>query len=348
MRALVYDRPGRKYASIREIDTPECSDGQVLIEVMSCGICKPAEKSHDQNGSVLGRYPAVPGHELAGRIVKTGRNVVSLREGMRVTVDNGVPCGTCYYCRRGESAFCEAFGSMGHNLQGGMAEYIAVDERNVYRIPDAVTYDQAALCELIGCCLRAVERSQVRYCDDVLVLGAGASGNILTQLFLNSCAQNTAVIDLVESKLKILKEKGALTYLAEPGKEAEILVETAAGFPKGFDIIVDACGSAEMSRASLKYLKKGGTFVGYSFPNGEQKELPLPIAQFIINEWTYVGSTFNSEFDKCIEIISGKKVDCDCLITGHYKLEEYFEALDESLEDKESIKVMIHPKGTAK
>ena len=103
-----------------------------------------------------------------------------------------------------------------------------------------------------------------------------------------------------------------------------------------------------MSCDYLIYLKNCFTFVVYSFPNGAQKELLLPIAQFIINEWTYIGSTFNSEFDKCIEIISSKKVDCDCLITGHYKLEEYFEALDESLEDKESIKVMIHPKGTAK
>ncbi len=345
MRALVYDKPGRENGSIREIPVPECKSGQVLVKIMSCGICKPAERSHDLNGSVLGRYPAVPGHEMAGIIEKTGDKVRSLKPGMPVTIDNGVPCKTCSYCRKGEYAFCENFGSMGHNLQGGMAEYVVADEDKIYILPEGVSFDEAAVCELVGCALRAVERSRVSMGDHVLILGAGPSGNILTQLFLGSGASSVAVTDRVAGKLKILKEKGAVVYQAEEGQESRVFGKIEKDFPEGFDIIVDACGSPEFSRDALGSLKRGGTFVGYSFPNGELKELPLPVAQFIVNEWTYAGSTFNSEFETCLELIRSGKVDCKCLITGHYLLEQYFEALDINLRDSESLKIIIHPNG---
>ena len=345
VKALVYEKPGRANGRIKEIPVPECGEDQVLIKVISCGICKPAEKTHDANGSVLGRYPAVPGHEMAGIVEKTGKRVTYCQSGDRVAVDNGVPCGKCYYCKRGQTAFCEDFGSMGHNLQGGMAEYIAVDEKNVYKIPNGVSFDQAAMCELIGCCLRAVERSRVRYSDSVLILGAGASGMILAQLFKNSGAGSVSVTDRVESKLDIMKNKGIRAYRLEKDDYEALIEKLKKDEPKGFDIIVDACGSLDAGAASLACLKRGGTYVGYSFPDGEEKGFVCSVPDFIKNEWTYVGSTFNSEFEKCLEILSQGKVDCSCLITGHYPLEEYFEALDENLNDEDSIKIMIHPNG---
>lgn len=343
MKALVYKKPGRKNGAVQEIPIPECGDTEVLIKIMACGICKPAERTHDGNGSVLGVYPAVPGHEMAGLIEKTGDKVTSVKPRMRVTIDNGIPCGTCYYCKRGQTAFCENFGSMGHNLQGGMAQYVAVEEKYVHCIPEEVSYDQAAICELIGCCLRAVERSRLQYCDDVLILGAGASGNILAQIYCNSGAGRVAVLDKVTSKLELLKEKGCMVWKCEEGNEEIQLMEMKKIFPEGFNIIVDACGNIELARKALENLKKGGTFVGYSFPSGELKEFPLPVGRFIMNEWTYVGSTFNSEFEKCIDMIKSKKVDVQCLLTGHYPLDEYFIALDENIDNPESIKVIIHP-----
>lgn len=345
MKALVYEKPGRENGRVKEIPVPEYGENQVLIKVMSCGICKPAERTHDANGSVLGRYPAIPGHEMAGVVEKIGNKVKYCRPGDRVTLDNGIACGNCYYCKKGEPLFCDNFGSMGHNLQGGMAEYIVADEVNVYKIPDGVSYDQAALCELIGCCLRAVERSRVQYCDSVLILGAGASGMILAQLFKNSGAGSVSATDRVESKLKLMEKKGVRTYRLKNNDYGNLIEELKEGEPEGFDIIVNACGAVEAGEAALACLKKGGTYVGYSFPDGEEKGFVCNVPDFIKNEWTYVGSTFNREFEKCLEILKIGKVDCDCLITGHYPLEKYFEALDENLNDENSLKIIIHPNG---
>ena len=343
MKALVYEKPGRANASIREVAVPECGDDQVRIRVKACGICKPAELSHDNNGSVLGKYPATPGHELSGEVETVGKNVKTIKIGDRVTVDNGVPCGRCYFCKTGKPYFCENFGSMGHNLQGAMAEFLVADETKVYQLPENVSYDEGALSELIGCCLRAVERSKAGCGDKVLVIGAGASGNILTQLYLAIGTTNVVVLDYVKSKLDILRGKGADGYQLKRGEEDAVLEKIAADYPHGFDIVVDACGFTSFAEQVLRQLlKKGGTYVGYSFPK-DKAVFELPTADFIVNEWTYVGSTFNSEFEKCLELISAGKIDCDCLITGHYDLEHYFDALDENVKNEHSIKVIIHP-----
>lgn len=343
MKALVYEKPGRVNASIKEIAMPECGDHQVRIRVKSCGICKPAELSHDNNGSVLGKYPAIPGHELSGEVECVGKNVKKIHIGDRVTVDNGVPCGKCYFCKTGKPFLCEDFGSMGHNLQGGMAEYLVADETKVYQLPENVSYDEAALSELIGCCLRAVERSRISCGETVLIIGAGSSGNILTQLYLAMGTTKVVVIDYVQSKLDILQEKGAVGYLLEPGEEDAVLKKIKAEYPHGLDIIVDACGITSFTEKAMGLLlKKGGTYVGYSFPK-DKASFELPTANFIVNEWTYVGSTFNSEFEKCLQLIAAGKVDCKCMITGHYDLGHYFDALDENVKNEHSIKVIIHP-----
>ncbi len=99
MKAVVYEKPGRANARIKEIPRPACTDDGVLMKVMSCGICKAAEISHDRNGSLLGAYPAVPGHEFSGIAVEVGKNVTHVKVGDRITADNGVQCGTCHSAR---------------------------------------------------------------------------------------------------------------------------------------------------------------------------------------------------------------------------------------------------------
>ncbi len=344
MLALVYEKPGRANGSVRQIPIPVYGENQVLIKVMSCGVCKPAESSHDRNGSVLGKYPATPGHEFSGIVAGVGAKAVRFQLGERVTADNGVFCGQCHYCQAGEFAYCENFGSLGHNLQGGMAQYVALDQEAVYKLPDSVSFDAAALCELIGCCLHALERAGIRYGDHAAVFGCGSSGMILSQLLKHSSAGRVAALDDHANKLAAIAKKGVETQLIDRSDYGLHEAALRASFPRGLDIIFDTTGDAELINRSVALLKKGGRFVNYSFPTTSLRSLSIDMAAFIIRELSFIGTTFqHHSFERCIEALAQGVVDTECVITHKFPLSSYFEALDLNLHNSESVKVIIHP-----
>ena len=344
MKAVVYQKPGRSNAAIREVPCPECGDHDVLIRVYASGICKPADGSHDKNGSVIGKYPVIPGHEFAGVVETVGKHVTRFKPGDRVVGDNCVPCGTCYYCQRGEYAFCSHYLSRGQSLNGAAAEFVVIPEADVYHIPDGVSMNAAALTELVGCCYTCIERCEIEYGASVLVLGCGASGMILSQLALNSNAGQVVAIDTVESKLQRIATKGVETVLVDPSdfsKHTRVLLER---YPLGFDVIIDAVGNAKLNEISIPLLKSGGTFAGYSFPSTEQRTVGLDMGMFIIKSLRYIGSTFQTKkFSRCLEFMRQGKVDGDLLITDEYSMDEYFMALDKNMNDPDSVKAVIHP-----
>lgn len=344
MKALLYTTPGRANGSIATLPRPACGSGQVLIKVMACGICKPAESSHDRNGSVIGAYPCIPGHEFAGEVAEVGPGVRSVREGQRVTADNAVPCGTCRWCKKGKPAYCEKFGSLGQNLPGGMAEFVLAAEDKVFAIPEGVPYEHACLSELVGCCIHCVDRCDVRFGDTVAVFGAGSSGLILAQLFLKSGASEVIVLDSEESKLARIAAKGAVAIRVDRSDYSAHEKAVLARHPQGVDIVVDTTGCAELMDRSLDLVARGGKFAGYSFPTGPRRTVSIDMAKFIIRELSYLGSTFQSfSFDRALAAIADGRVDCGILVTGEYPLDRYFEALDRNLSDPASIKIVIRP-----
>ena len=111
--------------------------------------------------------------------------------GDRVTADANKPCGKCYYCERGEVRFCDNNEAYGQTLNGGFAQLVAVDEDLVYRIPDSVSMKAASITELVGCAYNCMERCNFKYGSEVLILGCGASGNILAQMAKFSCGNSS-------------------------------------------------------------------------------------------------------------------------------------------------------------
>ena len=203
MRAVVYQKPGRANGRIMEVPTPEPGLREVRVKVLACAICKPAESSHDRDGSVLGVYPAVPGHEFAGVVDAIGCDVHSIRVGDRVTADNAYPCGVCHFCRNGVPTMCEQYRAQGHNLPGGFAEYVICREENLYRLPDELPMDHACLCELINCCESCVRHAELRYGESVVILGAGSSGQIgHPSICLYCCRYGSVVRQYASQELK--------------------------------------------------------------------------------------------------------------------------------------------------
>ena len=175
MKAILYNKGGRANACVTEAPDPTVGDKDVLIRVYASDICRPADAAHDGGYSAFGKYPLVPGHEYAGIVEKVGKDVVRFQVGDRVTADANLPCGTCYYCIRGEVQFCENNRAYGQSLNGGFAQLVAVDESLVYKVPDSVSLRAASMTELVGCVYNCMERCNFKYGSEVLILG-GAVG----------------------------------------------------------------------------------------------------------------------------------------------------------------------------
>lgn len=345
MKALVYDKPGRKYSGIRNIPYPDCGSDDVIIKVMSASICKGVEHDHDQEGvgTDLAVYPVVPGHEFSGYVDKIGDNVTSFKVGDRVSADNTEYCGDCYYCRKEESNYCPSFGSLGHNINGGFAEYVRVKKEKVFHIPDSLSFNAAALAEPVACCIHAVDRCEVKFGSVVIVMGAGPMGLILAQLLKFSGAQEVIMIASTQSKLDIAKRVGIKTVLMDRNDYTVHRRQLDEMHPLGVDIVVDATGSVEMIRHGMTLLKKGGRLVQYALVHGKEQVVLDPRLIFN-NELTYTASFCQSHnFGRAIEVLDRGIVNGELLVTHEYPLEHFYEALDENVNNRDSIKVLIHP-----
>lgn len=349
MKALIYTKNGREYGKIKMVPYPHCGDNQVIIKVMACSICKWAELSHDTPGDSekpLSRYPVTPGHEFAGYIVEMGKDVNGYKIGDRVTADNTVPCGGCYQCQRGNTLYCENFGSLGNNINGGFAEYVLVDATHLFRIPDHVSFDEASMTEAVACCVHAIKVADIKLGQTVVVLGAGLQGNLLSQLAVNTSALKTIAIDIEPTKLKLLEKYGVETVLASPDDVSiheEKLKELA---PNGIDLVIDTAGAWPMVKSMFRFLKKGGKFVMYgSFHTRKVLDITTEMLNDIhFKEQQFIGVSAQTNcFPEAVDYICSGKLDLKPLITHRFSLDDYFVALDTNRDDPTSIKVVINP-----
>ncbi|MGH2411944.1 MAG: alcohol dehydrogenase catalytic domain-containing protein, partial [Chloroflexota bacterium] len=168
MRAARLEAVGRLRVLEREPPVP--ARGEVLLRVEACGIC--GTDRHIYRGEYAAVLPRILGHEFAGTVAAVGEGCRSA-VGTRVAVDPNIACGTCADCRRGEPCLCPARVALGVDLDGGLAEFAVIPEGQAYRLPDGLPAAWGALCEPLACCLRALDRAEIRPGVRVVVLGGG-------------------------------------------------------------------------------------------------------------------------------------------------------------------------------
>ena len=209
MKALLLEDLMR--LSYVDVPVPELGPGDVLVEVRACGIC--GSDVHGIDGSTGRRVPPlVMGHEASGVVARAGAG--EWREGDRVTFDSTLYCGECACCLEGRSNLCErrrvlgcAFG--GHRKDGAFAEYVAVPARVLTRLPDGVTFEQAALVEPLAVALHGVARASVGVADSVAVVGTGVIGLLVVQALRSAGAGRVIGIDLDPGRLELARMLGA-------------------------------------------------------------------------------------------------------------------------------------------
>ncbi|RLE79903.1 MAG: alcohol dehydrogenase, partial [Thermoprotei archaeon] len=223
--------------NVTDTERPEIGDDQVLIRVKRCGIC--GSDIHAYKGKHPDFIiPIIPGHEFSGVIEEVGSSVKRVKEGDRVVVEPLKVCGKCYYCRRGAYNKCTNLKVLGAQVNGAFAEYIAVDERWVYRLPDNVSFEEGAMVEPLAVAVHAVKRAN-HIGNNVLVLGSGTIGLLLAQVLKIYGASEVIVTDIKDWKLNLAKEFGAITVnpLKDDLKEAIDRVTGGIGVDSSFEAV---------------------------------------------------------------------------------------------------------------
>src|SRR5271167_1346386 len=183
MKALLLSE--YKHLAVADLPEPAPGHGEVLVRVAACGIC--GSDVHGYDGSSGRRIPPiVMGHEAAGRIAKLGAGVTEFAEGDRVTFDSTIYCGDCDPCRRAEVNLCDHRQVLGvscpdYRRAGAFAEYVVVPSRVLYRLPDNLSFAEAAMLEAVAVAVHAVSLAEISPDSAALVIGAGMIGLLVMQ-----------------------------------------------------------------------------------------------------------------------------------------------------------------------
>jgi 2-desacetyl-2-hydroxyethyl bacteriochlorophyllide A dehydrogenase len=262
MKAAVWKGP--EQLDVEEMPIPAVKDPyDVQIKVAACGVC--GTDVHMLDGKFpMFSPPRVIGHEYVGTVAAVGSAVTKLTVGDRVAVEQGLPCGRCYYCRDGRENLCES--RFPH--PGGFAEYTCVVERMCHKLPDALSFEVAAVAEPVACALRVLDLVKVRSGDIALVQGGGTIGCIMTQLLLHSGICKVIVSEPLAHRRAIAKEMGAIPLDSRADDLPAIVKRETNGL--GPEYIFDCVGNAKLLEEGIELVQKGGTvfIVGVADPEG--------------------------------------------------------------------------------
>jgi len=338
MKAAVYYSP--QDIRLEEMSVPEIGEDEVLIEMKACGICG----SDLMDWYLKSRAPLVLGHEPAGVIVKTGSKVKEFSVGDRVFVHHHVACLTCHYCAHGDYTLCEQFHKT-HIDPGGFAEYFRVPAPNLkmdtLKIPETLSFEEATLIEPVGCCIRALKKSNIQVGDTVAVIGAGTTGIIHTALSKIFEAAKTIVSDLVEYRLQMAKKFGADIIVDPENEDLEAIVKAETD-GVGADLVIVTAPSIEAYKTGLSICRKGGKLCVFA-PTRPRKYLQISPKELFFSEIQIIPSysTSHLETRTALELIESGRIKVKELITHRFTLAETAKAFKTALENRESLKVIV-------
>ncbi|RDX45159.1 NADP+-dependent D-mannitol dehydrogenase [Lentinus brumalis] len=324
--------------SISKTAIPKAQANEVLIK----GVCGTDEHIHHGDFGPL-VYPLVPGHEVVGVIAEVGRDVTEFAKGDRVVGDPIVQCGKCFFCRRGQFTLCENFGGHGVSLPGGFSEYVTYDARKVYKIHN-ISDEEAALVEPTACAIHGMDRLGPTVGIEALVLGAGPSGLVIAQLLKLNGASRVVVAANKGTKTQVARSLDAADEYVELDREnPQPQWDTLkADNPYGFDVVVEATGSASVAELAINYVRRGGTLLLYSVYDSKALVSYSP-SKIFTDEIKIIGTFAQAHcFARAVAYLDSGKIRVKGLVTDVFKLSEYQKALDK-MRSRDAGKIAIKP-----
>jgi L-iditol 2-dehydrogenase len=342
MQALVNYRSTAGSVELREVPVPEPGPGEVLLRTRGVGICGSDLHQYHNTQSWAVNWPVTLGHEFCGEIVALGEGVEGWHIHDRVTCETAARvCGQCALCRSNQYHLCPQRLGFGYGIDGAAATYVAVRAPLLHRIPDELSWEEAAITE--PCCVAGrvvLELSEVRPGDTVVVLGPGPVGLLATGFLAAASPANLVVAGLQKDalRLELARKYGAnRTVMTDVEDVSEVVLSLGDGL--GADLVIDATGVSAALRNALAIVRPGGqiTKVGWG-----PQPLNFSLDPLVAKAVTLRGSFSHnwSTWERVLRLLEKRVLDVRPLIHC-YPLEKWQEAFKQMEEGNIAKAVLI-------
>lgn len=300
-----------------DVPTPEIGPDDVLVRVEACGIC--GSDVHGMDGSSGRRIPPlIMGHEMSGVITDTGSTVTTWSQGDRVVVDSTISCGECAYCAQGIVNLCDNRRVLGvscaeYRRDGAFAEFVAVPQRVLYRLPDEVSFVEGAMVEPLSIAAHAVGRTTIGAKTSAVVVGTGMIGLLIVQALKAAGCGLIVAVDIDRARLERAAAMGARVISsaddADVGAEVR---ELTAG--RGADAAFEVVGKSATVGLAVDSVRKGGAVV---LVGNLDPTVALPLQTVVTRQLTLHGTAAScGEYPWCLEMIARRQIDVEALVSA--------------------------------
>lgn len=345
---------GVKDVRVEEIEEPKVLEGTVKVKVKWCGICGsdlheylggpifiPVGQPHPLSKNVA---PVVLGHEFSGEVVEVGEGVSKFKKGDRVIVEPMVVCGECPACKEGKYNLCEKLGFHGLcGSGGGFAEYTVFPQEYIHKIPEGMSYEQAALVDPMAVALHSIRIAKFVTGNTALVLGSGPIGLATIECLKAAGASLVIVLQRKSIRQEYAKRAGA-DYVLDPN-ECDIATEVkklTGGL--GVDVAFETTGAKIGLDTGIDSLKFEGTLVVTSIWEGEVNINPNKL---VFTEKKIVGTlAYRHEFPATMAQMKDGRIKAEGYITSKVYIDDIVEKGFGALtgpEKKKHVKILVTP-----
>ena len=338
MKAIVFEKI--QQLSVQEKPIPTLTPGDVLIQIELCGIC--ASDLAALRGDVSDYAPpVVMGHELAGVIVESRHPDVKIGE--RVTVNPMLSCGTCTECQNDLDKYCNNIEGIGHDIDGGYAEYMrmpkhGVDTGKLIRVPDSIPHEELLFLEPLGCCLNAM--GETLFKDSVAILGAGPIGLLFTQL-AKRAGLATYVFEPLPHRRQAAETLGAdHTFDTSPEAVTHLRDLTHGGVDT---VISSTTNKASAIALAFEIVRRGGclNFFGLA-PEGEEIRVNLEEFHYAGHKLMASWAFSRNSLEESRQLLIEKALNFEPLLTDRFPIVQGLAAFDNAAAQC-GIKTVVHP-----
>lgn len=343
MRALVYRGLGD--VGLETVIKPRVGSGDVLVKVKAAAVC--ASDIRVFKGEKKARLGVIQGHEFSGEIQAVGEDIQTYKIGERVTLHPVISCGRCFYCLRGHVNMCLNRKTIGYDENGGFAEYVLiprsmVESGSLVGISDAISYDEAALTEPLGCTVNSIETCRLKVGASLLIVGAGPMGLMNLLVGRVAGAGKIIVSEPNENRLRLAEKLGA-DVLVNPEEEDLVLRVKEETEGLGAEAAIVTIGIPHVIAETLKAIRKLGVanlFAGC--PVGSEMKFDPNLVHY--NEMLVTGSqnATLTQFKRGLNLLENRVVDLSSLITHRFPLDKGEEAFKKRI-SLEGLKPLLIP-----
>jgi len=336
MKVAVYYR--NDDIRIEERPIPSISDGEILVKMKACGICGTDVMEWYR----IKKAPRVLGHEMAGEIVKVGRNVKGFIIGDRVFVSHHVPCYKCHHCLQGNYTACESL-HKGNYDPGGFAEYVRVPQENVkygtFVLPESLTYEEAAMIEPLACAIAGQNQLKLREGQTALIIGSGISGLLHIHLAKRKGARVIST-DINEYRLNKASKFGADFVIDAREYSADKLKNVNAN--RLADAVIVCAAAKQAIDNAISSVDRKGEILFFAVPDFD---INIPTVRFWRDEISlrFSYGAAPEELRMAIELIQSDAESMRKMITNRVTLSDIQQGFKLVSEARDSLKVVVVP-----